>query len=382
MAKNPRILIGVGDLLGCGYYRCAVPYQNLAKFGFDVVLTNRLTYPSDDLKGIDAMVLQRQHNPQVYQIANAVQQIEGGKVIMELDDYFHDIPPNNPARASYLKGSQQVQFLEKFMELSDLMTVSTPGLKDNYSKFNSNIWVCPNKVEGDSFKVKAANPREGEEFRLGWAGSGTHHDDLLTIIKPVSELMYENPNIKLVFVGQFYKNLFPQNLHSRMEHVGHTFPMEGNKALFYSPDNVNPVLKYYDLLAKANLHAAIAPLLQVTFNRAKSYIKLIEYGICGIPFVATSFGPYSQYVNDAANWDHTKIVGLVADRNPEWKKQIKKYINDEDFRQRVALNNIENVKANHSIDIGVQNWLNALASIGIKPGDHEGSYQETIVKSV
>ena len=171
MSDNPRIVIGVGDLLGCGYYRCALPYQKLAKLGYDVVLTNRLTYPSDDLKNVNALVLQRQHNPKVFQIATLVQVQEKGKIVMELDDYFHDIPPNNPARTSYMKGSESVQFLEKFMEISDLMTVSTPGLKDTYQKFASNIWICSNKVEEESFKASVANPRTTEEFRLGWAGS-------------------------------------------------------------------------------------------------------------------------------------------------------------------------------------------------------------------
>jgi intein/homing endonuclease len=741
--------------LGCGFYRCHLPYKYLSKIGFDVTLTNRLTYPSPELTDIDALVLQRQHNPQVFQIANLVKSQSGGKIVMELDDYFHDIPPNNPARISYMKGSESVQYLEKFMEFSDLMTVSTPGLKENYTKFNKNIWICPNKVEIDSLKTFVANPRTTDEFRLGWAGSGTHHDDLITIVKPISELMMEYKNIKLVFIGQFYKNIFPSYLHPRMENIGHTFPVENGKALFYSKDAVNPVVKYYDLLHSANLHAAIAPLLQVTFNRCKcldentkimtqrgilplknvtvedkvwnqgkwvyveaieqtesrigftfttvdgyqitmtpehrmwvndkewkfakdivigdnftlqpeantiedyvyanwpadgrvsrysdnrfnfkdsveapqvkitpvwarimgafagdgcfnaptiisiscdgqdqdwidqlindfnsiglnpttekvqtwdgkiinrryvkvssahlvrflismglgvwndghpkrnfkipdiiwksprdvqaawlsgyfeadgwvsensavavsskylelcqdvqrlllifgivsrvyshqsksqtsalqnyyrvglrragvdvfaqtigfqsrrkkdslkniikkphsnsykkmqwsqeivrieetlvnnpvdiqvegevfsaagfvshnSFVKLIEYGLAGIPFVATAFGPYSQYINDARSWDNEKTVGLLADRNPEWKKQLKKYIDNEPFRQEVAINNSLNVQANHTIHLGVQKWIEALASIDIHPGDEEGVYKETL----
>ena len=378
--RNPRIVIGVGDLLGCGYYRCALPYRHLSSLGFDVLLTNRLTYPSPELEGVDLLVLQRQHNPNVFEIARLVKH-NGGKVLVELDDYFHDIPSNNPAKGAYTKGGDALLFLEKFMQLADLMTVSTEYLKTMYSKFNSNIFVCPNKMDVNTFQTHNCRPRFSDEFRLGWAGSGTHHDDLMTIVQPISELMYENKNIKLIFIGQFYKNLFPFSLHNRMEHIGHTFPVEDGKSMFFSKKTVNPVVEYYQLLNTANLDAAIAPILQVTFNRAKSYVKLIEYGACGIPFVASSFGPYNQFIDEADKWDRSKPVGLLADRNIEWKKQIKKLINNEELRQELTNNNISNIDVNHTIEHGVINWVNALASVSILPGSEPGTYEESIVKS-
>ena len=42
MSQRSKIVIGVGDLLGCGYYRCAMPYKHLSKLGFEVILTNKL----------------------------------------------------------------------------------------------------------------------------------------------------------------------------------------------------------------------------------------------------------------------------------------------------------------------------------------------------
>jgi glycosyltransferase involved in cell wall biosynthesis len=381
-------VVGVGDLLGCGYYRCALPYRHLAARGFDVVLTNGITIPDGNtivwadrelkIKDLSALVLQRQHNPTVYAIATHIK-AAGGKIITEFDDYFHDLPPNNPARLAYPKGGETLAYLEKFMVLSDVISVSTENLKTNYLKFNSNIWVCPNVVERESFKRETANPlTEDGEFRLGWAGSATHHDDLVTIVKPISELMYEFPQMKFVFVGQFYKNLFPGDLHKRMENHGHTYPVENGKALFYSPDHINPVIKYYDLLNNARLHAAIAPLLQVTFNRSKSPVKILEYGVCGIPYVATNYGPYANITNNATH----KPIGLLADRNPEWKRNIKRLITDESFRQSLAINNRNNILENHTIDTGINNWLQMLASVGLEPGDEEGKYEEIIVPSV
>lgn len=376
MPKNPRIVVGVGDLTGCGYYRCTTPYKELAKHGFDVHLTNCLTYPSTTLAGINAIVFQRQHSPQVFQIGGLVQN-DGGKVVVEMDDYFHDIPKNNPCAGSYPKGSEQVQYLERFMKMANLMTVSTTGLRDNYSKFNSNIHICPNQIDKLNYINSEVIPYNGGEFRLGWAGSSTHYDDLLTVVKPISEVMTEHREVKFVFIGHDYRSLFPRELHGRMEHAGHTFPVNNDKALMASEDDVSPVVKYYELLKNTGLHAAIAPILQVTFNRCKSAVKLMEYGLAGIPFVATNFGPYSQYVNNARPLN----VGLVADRNPEWKRGLKMLITNEKARVSFAEANIQNLHQSHLLKSNINLWIKAFESIGILPGLNEGIYEENIVKS-
>lgn len=419
MSKRPHIVVGIGDLLGCGYYRCAMPYHHLTAYGFDVTLTNALTGLSqkslDEFRskgenvraispdGADALVLQRQHNPAIYTIAENFKNT-GGKVVVELDDYFHELPANNPVRSSYQKGGQAVVFLEKMMNLASVITVSTPGLRDNYLKFNPNIIVCPNVIDPDArlplldsdskpIKDDEGNftfkrlfddiepvVRDTDEFRLGWAGSGTHVDDLLIIIKPVTELMREHKNIKFVIVGQDYRTMFPPEIRSRIEHVGHTFPVDNGKPLFYSPDNINPVVKYYDMLNSAKIHAAIAPIVNVTFNKCKSYVKLLEYGANNIPFVASYFGPYSQFVNESKSWSRDP-VGLLADRNTEWKRAIKNMMEDDNYRQKLAVTNRKNVLTNHSIATGINNWIGALESVGIKPGKGIGTYTENIVKN-
>jgi hypothetical protein len=380
---NPAITVGLGDLLGCGYYRCAVPYKELSKEGFDVELTNKLHYDPDSdthLTGVNALVLQRQHSVMVMEIAKLMQ-AKGQKIVFELDDYFHDIPRNNPAGQSYLKGGEQVQNIEKFLQMADLVTVSTVGLKEQYSKYNANIHVCPNQLAGEDILNEEIEPYTGGEFRLGWAGSSTHYDDFLTIVKPLSDLMLENPNINFYFIGHDYRKLLHPNVQKRCFHLGHTFPIENGKALFYAPDGVNPVLRYYDLLKSAKLHAAIAPLLQVTFNRCKSYVKLMEYGLAGIPWIATNFGPYQLYTQQAVQWDRNRPVGAIADRNPEWKRSIKRMMTDEPYRQSLIKNNFDFLKDKHIIRQNIQLWKNAFASIGIYPGSTSGKFAENLVKS-
>src|ERR1700733_8126991 len=239
------------------------PYAKLvSNYGFSAVVTNKLNIP---IGKEDVFVLQRQHADGVLDFAKNAKS-KGHKIIFELDDLFHHIPDDNPAGKAYPKGGKELKNLEEFMKLSDLMTVSTEGLKRFYSKFANNIQVCPNTVQLDKFPTFTYTPYEnGREFRLLWMGSGTHQGDIQAIIKPISELMEEFPFITFIFGGMNYSSFFPRKLRTRMEDAGHTFPMSSTGQAMFVSDKGNPVYDYYQLMARIKAHAAIAPLKQNIF---------------------------------------------------------------------------------------------------------------------
>lgn len=373
MNVKPKVVCGVGDLLGCGYYRMKLPYKHLSKLGFDVHLTNKLDM---ELNPQDVLVLQRQHHDNVLAISKDFKN-RGGRLVFELDDYFHDLPPNNPARTSYPVGGKELKNLEAFMEISDLMTVSTPALAENYSKWAKNVHVCYNSIDLEDISNLPEKPiRTDDSIHLGWAGSATHLDDLLPIVKPIVEIMVEYPKTKFVFVGMDYRKIFPRDLQNRLIYGGHTFPVDENgKGLFYDI-NSNPVLRYYHLLQQSSIDIAIAPLLNVKFNRAKSYIKLLEYGIANIPFVATDYGPYSQYVLQ----HREKQLGFLAETNSNWKRALKRLIEDTTLRNNITKNNYDTVIKHHTMNTGIDEWIKALASIDVHPDLTNSNYTENIVK--
>ena len=92
------------------------------------------------------------------------------------------------------------------------------------------------------------------------------------------------------------------------------------------------------------------------FKSHNSYIKLIEYGITKIPFVATDYGPYAQYVRE------NKIgqVGFLADNNSQWKRALKSLIEDKSLREKIANNNYKNVIEYHTVNKGISQWVDAL----------------------
>jgi hypothetical protein len=75
-----------------------------------------------------------------------------------------------------------------------------------------------------------------------------------------------------------------------------------------------PVAQWPAKLASLGLDLAVAPLADHPFNRAKSDLKVLEYGVLGIPVAASNVGPYRQtpamLVDDEASW--IEVVRTVA----------------------------------------------------------------------
>lgn len=394
---NPKILIAIGDLLGCGYYRCMMPYKALSALGYDVTLTNVLN--EQMLLQYDVLVLQRQHGEGILNLVRWFKQaVPNGKVIYEFDDNLHSLPHNNPNRAVYYNGSQATKNMEAMLRLADMLTVSTDSLKKEYEKFCKNIHVCHNSLDPVvvpdilNYTPEIENSTSSK-FRLGWAGSGTHHDDFMPIVKSLSEAMVERPNIQFVCIGANMSGLFPRELRKRFEYFGDTFPRDINGgATNYDKSGKNPTVEYYKLLKRANLDAAIAPIAPFLFNSCKSYIKIMEYGLAGIPFIASNFGPYKEYssvknvhVDKKAGVSiyytrRAEPLGLLADDAKQWKKAIIQMHDDVELRNKLKKTNMENVLSNHLITNNLNEWVEAYKSIGMNPGPNPGKYEETIDK--
>jgi glycosyltransferase involved in cell wall biosynthesis len=111
-------------------------------------------------------------------------------------------------------------------------------------------------------------PREGERARVGWAGARQHLDDLASVVAVIQRTYRV---IDWVFFG-----MCPPTLRRYAAEV----------------HDMVPIGDYPAMLASLGLDAAIAPLVEHPFNRAKSDLKILEYGVLGIPVVASDVGPY------------------------------------------------------------------------------------------
>lgn len=354
-AIDLKIVVAPADSTGCGYVRMIVPYMALRGKGYDVTFVHD---PRDKaIFEADVLVLQRQTSPDVLQLMRYLKS-KGTKIVFEFDDNFHCLPPSNPNHVHYSNGKPATKTMESFIREADVVTVSTPGLKDEYAKFNPNIHVCYNSVDDAQFARFADReltgfPKRDGEIRIGWAGSDTHRADFGMVLKQTCKVLESIPWAKMVFIGADMRSMLPAHLRGRAEYAGATWGRHQFKKGDEERADLGPIA-YFDLVDQADLDVAIAPIESTTFNRCKSYIKVLEYGMLGIPALASNFGPYRQYAHNGPI--------LIAD--PEgWENRLRMLCINQNERLAYARHNREAVGMLHLISQRIGEWESALAPI-------------------
>jgi glycosyltransferase involved in cell wall biosynthesis len=199
-------------------------------------------------------------------------------IIMDMDDNFLDIKPDNPAYKDYEPGSQSVMMLSAGLGLVDAITVSTLPLVDKYKRFNENIHHLPNFNDINDWPLKAK--RLTNRRIIGYAGSITHDSDLISVINPLKEIFRKYPDVDFEVVGAIgeigpFKEAFG-DFRDRVHAYG------GSPAW----DNYNKIL------SEMTWNVAICPLEDDDFTRSKSHIKWMEYTMMGWPVIASDVEPY------------------------------------------------------------------------------------------
>jgi hypothetical protein len=212
--------------------------------------------------------------------------------VLGMDDLLTALPPGNPyARTSYPDLAQRIA---KAVSMCDRLVVSTPDLAQAYGRGAAQVIVIPNALDPAAWSGLGNQPRGGERPRVGWAGARQHLDDLRLLEPVVAATAHE---IDWVFFGMCPPEL---RRHAREVH------------------EMVPISRYPAKLASLGLDAAVAPLVDHPFNRAKSALKVLEYGVLGIPAIASDIGEYRRtpalLVRESADAWIDAIRSLVVSR--------------------------------------------------------------------
>ncbi|QKJ67892.1 glycosyltransferase [Deefgea piscis] len=265
----PKILCHPADQMGCGNYRLIQPFFALESA---LKITGGLTFellPAFELAKFnpDVMVFQRQITDQQIEFMNLARNCNPSFKIYELDDYLPNLPMKSAHRDQMPKDI--LRTLRKALTMVDRFVVSTDELAVAYSGLHSNIHVVRNYLSPNIWGGVSSSRRCSEKPRVGWAGGVSHTGDLELIAGVVKELANE---VEWVFFGMCPDKLKPY------VHEFHTGV---------------PIDQYPAKLASLNLDLALAPLELNLFNRCKSNLRLLEYGICGYPVICTDIEPYA-----------------------------------------------------------------------------------------
>ncbi len=281
---------------GAGEYRIRRPLAVLQEQGLALTHAARnMLVPNALLRHrVDTILFQTPTADQALDYMRTIKKYHKGLMIFEIDDLLHHVPFKNPA-FNNLKGTNLKKRIKEAVSYCDRMIVSTKPLAEAYAGFCKDIRIVPNYISKSVWGNIKSSHRDGKKPRVGWAGGAFHYGDLMVIKDVVKDLADE---VDWIFMGMCPDEIRP-------------FVTEYHEGV--------EIDEYPEKLASLDLDLAIAPLEINAFNRAKSNLRILEYGILGWPVVATDIYPYQG-----------APVTLVKNRYKAWINAIRTKISDRD----------------------------------------------------
>lgn len=224
----------------------------------------------------------------------------GQKFINDVDDWYWGLDPTNMAfQFNHPKSypDENINHYKTILSKSNLVTVSTDYLADRVAGWvKGELVVVKNTVDIKSFTPKV-HTDDGPPL-VGWVGSTAHRSRDLETVAGIIKPMFNSGQIRLHHSGDSIQ--YP----SFASRIG--VPKSAVSTL--------PLVRADDYPSLMVMDIGIVPLRDTPFNRAKSFIKGLEYAAAGIPFVAQAL---DAYVDLASNG-----IGRTARRPVNWIKHL------------------------------------------------------------
>lgn len=341
-----KVAVIPSDTGGCGSYRLIWPADAVKNLGHDVKLipNPQLLIGNDNkvlglAQNIDAdlIVMQRPARDKYLKLIGYLQS-RGYKVIVDMDDDLANIAKGNVAYGAYnaIPGAtMHWQYAKAACKMADLVTCATEALAADYGN-GSNSVVISNCIPERYLEIKP----EGMHplVTVGWPGFvGTHPADLQITHGAINQAIAETKGkARFIALGD-QKALHALGVREREPNGW--FPGVG--------------LPEYPRLVSL-LDIGIAPLEDTKFNKAKSWLKGLEYGSLGIAPVLSPTPDNMRMVEAGA--------ALSAANPREWKEHLIRLINDEE--ERISLQNrAKKFAETQTIERNAWKWEKAWQSV-------------------
>lgn len=304
----------------------------------DVVIVERWWLPLQQLKEADALRLVKDIRAR------------GSTFIYTIDDNLLDIELDEEGIAVL---EDHHRATRHFLREADGVIVSTPALAIRLSHLNEHIRIVPNALDEQLFLAQTpgthADAAEGshkDAITLGYMGTLTHAADLAMLYEPLRSLFARHGKrlrLEIIGISQDSKKL--QGL-------------LGDNVTLLDPGEAVHYEKFARWFTEnARWDIGLAPLTERSFNRYKSDIKFLDYGILGIPGVFSNIGPYA----DSVVHENT---GLLVDNTPQaWFAALDRLITQPDLRQRLGRNVRDYVAGERTLRTRAVDWLAAIEDL-------------------
>jgi glycosyltransferase involved in cell wall biosynthesis len=275
----------------------------------------------------------------------------GSTLIYTLDDNLLDISLDEEG---IVIAEDQHRATRYFIREADGVIVSTPALAERLRPLNEHIRVVPNALDERLFLADetstgsrpADRPATREAVTLGYMGTLTHSADLAMLYEPLRSLFArysERVRFEIIGVSQGGKKL--RSLLGPQVHL-----LDPGEAVHYEQ-----FARWFSQTVRWDI--GLAPLTERSFNRYKSDIKFLDYGVLGIPGIFSNVGPYPASVV------HEQTGLLVANAPDAWLAALSRLIDDPVLRQTLSRNARNYVHNERLLRHRAADWLNAIEEL-------------------
>ncbi|MCQ2795299.1 MAG: glycosyltransferase [Bacilli bacterium] len=247
-----------------------------------------------------------------------------------------------------------IQLTQKTLSLCDGAITSTNKLKTELQKYVKNVFVNKNVASEKMLQIsknaiycndlgvsldsknnayvykkyikiaKKIRKKKGQYFYIGYfSGSITHNDDLEMISEDLAKVMQVHAQVRLCIVGMVD---LPKNLLKYDDRIIR-FPFSDWRELPFYISNVD---------------LNIIPLVDTTFNQAKSENKWMEASLVKVPSIASNVGALKETIIN----NQTGI--LCRNEKNAWFNAIDTLIGNPDSCQKLATNAYNYVMKNYT----------------------------------
>ncbi len=266
---------------------------------------------------------------------------QGKPVVYDLDDLLLELPEDHPDRLNHYYADALLPMLHA-LSAADAVTVSNALLADYVRPFNSNVFLLPNYLDDQLWKLHPPKSSETGDSPLviGYMGGESHLEDLRLVAPALMEIL--------------------QRYGSRVAlHVLGVRPPEELLAqpnITWRPSKTHVYADFAADFASQPADLFIAPLRDNHFNRCKSAIKFLEYSSMGIPGIYSRIEPYSSVVSHGKN-------GLLAYTGEEWVVCLAELIEKPELRRTLGQSAQETVRRDWLLSEHAQQWADVYQSL-------------------
>jgi glycosyltransferase involved in cell wall biosynthesis len=340
----------VGEQGGCELWRTFLPVSELQRQGVTGIEWG--LRDDDRLAGIahlfDAVVLQRLHWP-ISERENEARFFRalhraGLAVIYEADDdLFTDGFVNRlVGHHGYTRATaeERRECILHTLRACDGATVSTQRVATIVREYTDRpVKVVGNYIDLNWWKrVQKAYDRDAKltGLTIGWAGGNRPDSDVEQMAIAWGHIAERYPQVTFIIQGHHAKAFY--------DHV----PNERIAMIDWLPIEQYPA-------GLVNIDIGCCPLGDTPFNRAKTYIKAMEYAASGAAVVAspTVYGQLIEHAQD----------GYLVQSVEEWEQALSALIEDYHLRRRMAKRLLAKVRREHALEGNAWRWLEAWTEI-------------------